>query len=96
MPKATLAFHDKQVLADGAIVEMKIWRLPQVLPGTEHSFKYSLFYGYPGRRLVGYDNESGKGDHRHWVEEESRYRFTTVDQLIDDFLADVRRARKRT
>ena len=56
----------------------------------------ALFYGYPGRRLVGYDNESGEGDHRHWVEEESRYRFTTVDQLIDDFLADVRRARKRT
>jgi predicted transcriptional regulator len=24
-----------------------------------------LFYGFPGNRLAGYDNERGKGDHRH-------------------------------
>jgi hypothetical protein len=95
MPKATLAFHDKQVLADGAIVEMKIWRLPQAVPGSEHRLKYSLFYGYPRERLVGYDNESGKGDHRHFKEQESPYRFTTVEQLMEDFLADVRRVRNR-
>jgi hypothetical protein len=95
MPKATLAFHDKQVLADGAIVEMKIWRLSQAVPGSEHRLKYSLFYGYPGERLVGYDNESGKGDHRHFEEQESPYRFTTVEQLMEDFLADVRRVRNQ-
>lgn len=93
MPKATLAFHDKQVLADGAIVEMKIWQLPQPLAGSEHGLKYSLFYGYPGR-LVGYDNEAGKGDHRHLQGEESAYRFTTVEKLIKDFLVDVRRVRE--
>lgn len=95
MPKATLAFHDKQVLADGAIVEMKIWRLPQPVAGSAHGLKYSLFYGYPGARLVGYDNESGKGDHRHFGNQESPYRFTTVEQLIEDFLADVYRVRSR-
>ena len=96
MPKATLAFHDKQVLADGAIVEMRIWRLSQPAAGSKHELKYSLFYGYPGRRLVGYDNEPGKGDHRHLEDEESSYRFTTVEKVIEDFLADVRRARSRT
>jgi hypothetical protein len=95
MPEATLAFHDKQVLADGAIVELKIWRLPRPVAGSKHELKYSLFYGYPGRRLVGYDNEPGKGDHRHLEGEESPYRFTTVASLIEDFLADVRRARSR-
>ena len=96
MAEATLAFHDKQVLADGAIVEMKIWHLLQPVTGSQHGVKYSLFYGYPGRRLVGYDNEPGKGDHRHHEGEESPYRFTTIEQLIEDFLADVRRARSRT
>jgi hypothetical protein len=75
---------------------MKIWRLPQAVPGRPHGLKYSLFYGYPGERLVGYDNESGKGDHRHVEQHEAAYEFTTVEQLIDDFLADVRRMRHRT
>lgn len=45
------------------------------------------------RRLVGYDNEVGKGDHRHIGDVETAYRFTTPEQLVADFLADVRRAR---
>jgi hypothetical protein len=91
--KATLAFHDKQVLPDGSIVEMKIWEVPQPVPGSAHGLKYSLFYGRPGERLVGYDNERGKGDHRHLEGREERYTFTTPEQLIADFLADVRRLR---
>jgi len=77
------------MLSDGAIVEMVIWQIPQPLPGSLHGCKYSLFYGYPGKRVVGYDNERGKGDHRHFGEQEESYQFTTVDKLIDDFLRDV-------
>jgi len=57
--------------------------------------KYSLFYGRPGVRDVGYDNERRKGDHRHIRGIETIYRFTTVEQLIDDFWSDVRAVRKR-
>jgi hypothetical protein len=89
MAKAVLAFHDRQVLPDGAIVEMKIWSVPKPVPGSGHHLKYSLFYGYAGQRLVGYDNEGGKGDHRHFKDGESAYGFTTVERLIGDFLADV-------
>mgnify|MGYP000868154467 CR=1 FL=1 len=91
--KARLAFHDKQVLADGSIVEMKIWELPESAQGSTHRLKYSLFYGWPGRRMVGYDNERGKGDHRHVQDKEDTYAFSTPEQLIEDFLADVRRVR---
>jgi hypothetical protein len=91
--KARLAFHDKQVLADGSIVELKIWELPEAAPGSRHRLKYSLFYGWPGRRMVGYDNERDKGDHRHVRGREETYAFSTPEQLIEDFLADVRRAR---
>ena len=55
--------------------------------------KYSLFYGRPGERLAGYDNERGRGDHRHLVGKEELYSFSTPEQLIADFLADVRRLR---
>ena len=63
------------------------------MPGSSHAFKYSLFYGFPGKRLVGYDNERGKGDHRHIEDREQRYAFSSVEQLISDFLSDVRQVR---
>jgi Family of unknown function (DUF6516) len=88
--KAVLAFHDKQVLPDGAIVEMKIWQVATPVLGSAHSLKYSLYYGVGGQRLVGYDNERGKGDHRHIEGSQRRYAFTTPQQLIADFLTDVR------
>lgn len=91
--KARLAFHDKQVLPDGSIVEMKIWEMPQSVSGSTHRLKYSLFYGRPGQRLVGYDNERGRGDHRHLGDKQESYSFSTPERLIEEFLADVRRLR---
>ncbi len=91
--KAVLAYHDKQVLPDGAIVEMKIWEAPRAVSGSTHRFKYGLFYGLEGERLVGYDNERGKGGHRHFKGRQEEYSFSTVEKPITDFLADVRRLR---
>ena len=54
--------------------------------------KYSLFYGRDGVRIVGYDNERGKGEHKHLGVMETRYRFVSVEKLVADFLADVERA----
>ena len=36
-----------------------------------------------------YDNERGKGDHRHVGEKEEDYTFTTLEKLLDDFERDV-------
>jgi Family of unknown function (DUF6516) len=93
--RATLIFRLKQELDDGAIVEMVIWRVPLSVPGSHHGFKYRLYFGRGGRRMVGYDNERGKGDHRHFLGRESSYRFSSPDQLISDFLADVEDARTK-
>ena len=91
--KAIRAFYDRAEYPDGAIVEMSIWIVPDSVPGSSHAFKYSLYYGYPGRRVVGYDNERGKGDHRHVGNREEPYRVSSVEALIADFLSDVKRAR---
>jgi len=39
--------------------------------------------------VLRYDNEAGKGDHRHVGDVETEYRFTTPDQLLADFWRDV-------
>ena len=93
MPPASLILHRKRVFDDGAILEIKLRQIPRSVRGSAHTFKYSLFYGRDGERLIGYDNDAGKGDHRHYREREEPYHFTTPEQLAADFLADVRAAR---
>jgi hypothetical protein len=87
---AELLFHQRIDYDDGGIVEIVLWRVPAPVPPSVHDLKYSLFYGYPGGREVGYDNERGKGDHRHFQGVETVYGFTSVEQLMEDFWADVR------
>jgi hypothetical protein len=90
-PKAVLLLAEKLVLADGAIVELVIWRLPRATPDRSHGLKYRLYFGRDGRCLVRYDNESGKGDHRHINGRESPYRFSSIANLRRDFEADVKK-----
>lgn len=92
--KAALLYRHREDFDNGAILEVVIWRLPEAVQGSQHLYKYRLFYGYPDRRIVGYDNERGKGDHRHYGERESPYHFMTPEQLMNDFLADVEQARR--
>ena len=91
--RAELLFHHRIDYDDGGIVEMVIWRVPSPVSPSTHDLKYSLFYGGPGRREVGYDNERGKGDHRHFQGNEADYAFSTVEQLMADFWFDVRTLR---
>jgi len=90
---AELLLYQRIDYDDGGIVEMVLWRVPSPVPPSVHDLKYSLFYGRPGVREVGYDNERGKGDHRHFRGVETLYRFTSVEQLMIDFWSDVRTMR---
>lgn len=87
---ARLLFRKKQAHR-GGIVEMVIWQLPEADAERPHGLKYRLVYVRDGKRLVGYDNERGKGDHRHVGDRELPYSFQSVRRLIGDFWADVRR-----
>ena len=89
--KAVLIQNRRLDLHDGAIIQIRIWRLPDKSKERPHGLKYSLFYGRPGERIIGYDNERGKGDHRHCRDQESPYAFSTMEQLIADFWADVKK-----
>jgi hypothetical protein len=87
--KAERVFFDKTEFDDGMIREIVVWRLPEPVPPSVHLFKYRLFYGRAGERVIGYDNERGKGDHRHVGPVEEPYTFAGWEKLIEDFVADV-------
>ena len=87
--KAELVMRYRSVLDLGGLIEMVIWRLPHPLPPSAHAFKYRLVYVIKGQRVVGFDNERGKGDHMHLGSKECPYRFVDVDRLIDDFQSEV-------
>ena len=46
------------------------------------------------RPLVRYDNESGKGDHKHIESREESFQFKNVETLVADFLKEIQKARK--
>lgn len=91
--KAELVIRERIVFGDGAILEMTVWRVPVAVVASRHLLKYSLFYGRPGERLVGYDNERGKGDHRHYGPREESYDFVSIEQLLADFKRDIEELR---
>ncbi len=89
MPNAKLILHRKRVFDDGSISEIKLWQVPSPVRGSAHAFRYRLFYGTAGARWIAYDNEPGKGDHRHYGAQEEDYAFSSPEQLIADFISDV-------
>jgi len=87
--KARLITQFKSITPDGGVIEMVVWKVPQPVPPTEHGYKYRAVYALNGVRVVGFDNERGKGDHCHLDGSEVPYTFTTVTQLVEDFIAAV-------
>lgn len=89
--KARLILDTKTVLADGRIIQRKIWKLPQSGKTPAHTLKYRLYCGKDGKTIVRYDNESGKGDHRHIgpKETQSIYVFVSLVELLADFARDI-------
>ena len=79
------------VLAEDAFAEVAIWRIDEPVAPATHHFKYRLAYVVAGECVVRYDNEPGKGDHRHVGAVEAAYRFSTPEQLMTDFAADIGR-----
>ena len=94
--KAELITRFKTVMDDGGVMELVVWRVPEPVPPTEHGYKYRAVFAVAGQRLVGFDNERGKGDHQHVGDQELPYTFTSVDQLVEDFIAAVDAARSAT
>jgi hypothetical protein len=88
--KATLIIDRKENLADGGIIQAVVWELPVPLMGSLHRYKYRLYFGKDGVCQVRFDNEQGKGDHKHVQGIETPYRFKDITTLLNDFREAIR------
>ena len=86
---AQLLLAERRDIAEDRFVELVVWQVPQPVLASTHLFKYRLAFVVNGLCVLRYDNEAGKGDHRHVGAVESPYTFTTPEQLYTDFMADV-------
>jgi len=77
--------------AEGRFAQVLVWQVPRPVRGSNHGFKYSLAYVVDGVCVLRYDNEAGKGDHKHLGGVESRYVFTDLSRLLLDFQTDIAR-----
>ena len=89
--KAVELLRTRITYSEEAFAELVMWRLPKAVEGSTHRYKYRLAYVVKGECVVRYDNEVGKGDHRHIAGSHRSYVFTTPEQLITDFERDIAR-----
>lgn len=87
--RAELLIDERHVLDDSTFVEIVVWRVLRPVRRSHHRFKYRLALVRAGTCILRYDNEAGKGDHRHLGEAQRRYPFTDPDSLLADFWRDV-------
>ncbi|CAH1904441.1 conserved hypothetical protein [Candidatus Nitrotoga sp. HW29] len=91
--KARELFNRRVPVAEQAFAEMVLWEVPEPLSGSKHRYKYRLAFVVAGKCVLRYDNESGKGDHKHVSGKEVKYHFVSADKLVADFFEDVERWR---
>ncbi|MDO8313275.1 MAG: DUF6516 family protein [Sideroxyarcus sp.] len=91
--KARELFNRRVPVTEQAFAELVLWEVAQPISGCTHRYKYRLAFVVAGACVLCYDNEAGKGDHRHVNGKDAEYRFVSADQLVADFFEDVRRWR---
>ena len=84
-----LLLSERRAIGEDRFAELVIWSLPRPATGSAHSYKYRLAFVIAEQCVLRFDNESGKGDHKHIREIEVPYVFTSLPQLIEDFLQEI-------
>ena len=86
---ARLLLDERHVIDDDAFVEIVIWLLSSPLAGSPHRLKYRLALVVHGDCVLRFDNEAGKGDHKHIGKKEIPYTFISSQVLLNDFWNEV-------
>lgn len=86
---AAILLRERIVLTERSFAELRVWRVPSPVRGSSHGYKYALAYVVDRTCVLRYDNEAGKGDHRHLGDAETPYVFVSPERLLEDFWRDV-------
>lgn len=87
--RARLLLRSRLALSETAFIEAVVWQVPQPVRGSVHTYKYRLALVSDSVCVLRYDNEAGKGDHKHINGREESVTFTSLQGLLEDFRADV-------
>jgi len=87
--RARSIIDDRHRFDDASFVEIVVWEVPAPVRGSVHRYKYRLVLVIDDVCVLRYDNEAGKGDHRHIGRREESYVFSNLETLISDFWRDV-------
>ena len=86
--------HEHHQVSEDSLAELRIWQVTSPVPGSEHAYKYSLACITAGECVLRYDNEAGKGNHKHMGENEIQYTFANSAGLLEEFCSDIDRWRQ--
>lgn len=89
--RARLLVDQKVILSEREFLEIVIWAVPVPVHGSGRGLKYRLALVVDGECVLRYDNEAGKGDHRHAGSAERACRFESLEKLMADFERDIAR-----
>jgi hypothetical protein len=93
--RARLLLQQRFIIDESRFAEVVVWQIPAALAGSRHQFKFRLAFVADGVCVVRFDNETGKGDHKHINDRQEPYLFTTVEQLLADFWAEIEQRTRR-
>lgn len=86
---ARLLLRERRVVGGGRFADRVIWQLPSRVPRSRHRLKFRLAFVVDEVRVLRFDNEAGKGDHKHIGAEQAPYAFSTLEQLVTEFLNEI-------
>ena len=87
---AELLLRERIAIIPGrSFAELVVWSVPAPVRASLHGFKDRLALVVDGVCVLRYDNEAGKGDHKHIGGVEIPYVFTNAEALLADFWTDV-------
>lgn len=86
---AELVARDRFPIDEDSFVEIVIWKLPHPVRASHHRYKYRFVYVEKDVCVIRFDNEAGKGDHKHVGHNEFPVAFLSIERLYDDFYTEV-------
>lgn len=93
--KAKSLLKERRFITENSFLDLVVWQLPEPVKGSKHLFKYRLAFIVDGECVLRYDNETGKGDHKHVGDQEISTEFTDMKALVDDFLQEAEQWRQQ-
>jgi uncharacterized protein DUF6516 len=91
--RARLLLRERRIVSEGRFADMVIWQLPGPVRGSRYGFKYRLAFVVDEACVLRFDNETGKGDHKHLGADDVPYVFTDLAQLVTDFWNEIEKWR---